>query len=190
MPVACTAHTVKSAVRLISGATKTSPNGTASSRNSSGNASARGQARPEHGQRREREHGDKRELPHDLHVAQCRASSQPAPAAASGAAPASTGVRRQRAEHVAPAPDQPQADRQDSIAVGEGFGAVPDRDHRFGGAQIQARRARAAPATISMALERCQRGRSGVQVAHGKPDGGVTCIRVARSMRARLRGQL
>jgi hypothetical protein len=82
MPVACTAHTVKSAVKRISGSTKTSPKGTANSRNSSGKVSEPARRRPSTASAIEREHGDESVLHHHLHAAHAR-GSQAAPASAS-----------------------------------------------------------------------------------------------------------
>ena len=117
-----------------------------------------------------------------------RASSQPAPASASSASAGHHGVRRQRAEDGAAAPDQPQADRQDDVAVGEGLGAVPDRDDRVGGAEIQRRTAPARPAPAAAAMlagRACARRRAGrVRVGRFQEHSSLA------SMRARLLGQL
>ena len=72
MPVARTAHTVKSAVNWISGATKISPNGTANSRNSSGKASEPARRGPNSASAATGNIATNVVLRHDLHLAQLR----------------------------------------------------------------------------------------------------------------------
>ena len=88
---------------------------------------------------------------------------------ASGSSAGQQGCGGHAATLRAAAPDQPQADRQDHVAVGEGFGAVPDRDDRLRGAEVQQRTAPAAPARSAAALEHVARRRCGFRSEHVAP---------------------
>ena len=107
-----------------------SPIGTAKNRKPSGNSSCRVICQPQ--QRRHRQHDQRHQR--ELRGGVATTASSPTshsrqPAESDGEQPGH-GPRRQRGQHGALPPDQPQRDRRHQEGMREGFRALPDADHR------------------------------------------------------------
>ena len=135
MPVSLSAATVKSAVCSINGGNRNSPNGTANNRKNSGKASARTTWLPSMVQTSSGIMRTKTVLLHDSGSRQL--PQQPAkPHQREQRQHEKIGTRIERRRALAPAPDQPGADRDDHITMRKRFRALPDRHHGLRGVAI------------------------------------------------------